>query len=283
MFTDDQATPVRLEILIDLLRTFPRGLPRDSASRLLQPESLGDNTKAAKATIKAALELELAREEAEVLKLAETAKKKEPRAAILEALDQRVLSNTETEPYFALFYAYMLGLDKPSHEQRRDRTTWVTEFNKAVFKGIEQPNQFNETKWTGLHRWLAYAGLGWYDPAEHFQPNPYDRLHRALPSMFPKQKKLSSEDWMEQLARTCPELDGGELFLRANPSYSPESKKCTLGLSHALTELDLDGVVRLYRPGDSAGWSIEDAEPPIEAASEKKGTRISFIELLTKH
>jgi hypothetical protein len=258
-------------------------MSRDSAARLLQPEPLGDNTQAAKATIRAALELELAREDADALKPTDVAKKKEPRAAILDALDQRVLSSTETEPYFALFYAYILGLDKQAQEQRRDRNTWVTDFNRVVFRGVEQPNRFNPEKLTGLHRWFAYAGLGWYDPTERFQPNPYDRIERALPSMFAKQKKLSSEDWMEQLAKTCPELDGGELFLRANPGYNADSKKCSLGLSHALIELDLNGVILLYRPGDSAGWSIEEAEPPIETASDKKGTRISFIELLIKH
>ena len=283
MFTDDQTTPVRLEILLDLLRKFPRGLSREGISRLLQPEPLaGEKTNAARATVKAALELEIVQEQGDTLKLVDKAKMKaDTRTTILSAFDQRVLTNWDTEPYFALFYAYYLGLGKAAQADRRDRNAWVTEFNKVVFGGVVQSNPFNETKLTGLHRWFNYVGLGWYDPAEVFQPNPYDRLRRTLLPIFSKSKKLSCDEWMERLAEHCPELDGGHIFRRANPNLS-DTRKCSLGLSHALVELDLDGVIRLDRPADSAGWSIEDAEPPIESSADKQGTRISFVELIAK-
>lgn len=283
MFTDDQTTPVRLEILIDLLRGSPRGIPRESVYRLLQPEPLsGEKTGAARATIRAALDLEVATEQGDTLKLSETAKKLETRTAVLEAIDRRVLGNAKVEPYFALFYAYALGVDKAAQATRRDLADWVSGFNQVAFGGEEQTNAFNPTKLSGLHRWFGYAGLGWYDPAQEFQPNPYERLRRALPRIFGKSRKITSEDWMTRLGEQCPELDGGQLFLQANPRYSAESKRCSLGLSHALVELDLNGVIYLYRPADSAGWSIEDAEPPIESEADKQGTRISFIELLTQ-
>jgi len=285
MFTDDQTTPVRLEILIDLLRGSPRGIPRESVNRLLQPEPLsGEKTGAARATIRAALDLEVATEQGDTLKLSEAAKKVDTRSAVLKAIDRRVLSTTEVELYFALFFSYHLGMDKAAQSARRDGPAWVKGFNQTVFRGEEQTNAFNPTKLSGLHRWFGYAGLGWYDPGstQEFQPNPYERLRRALPRIFGKSKKLTSEDWMTRLGEQCPELDGGLLFRQANPRYSAESKKCSLGLSHALVELDLDGVIHLSRPADSAGWSIEDAEPPIESASDKKGTRLSFVELLAK-
>ena len=283
MFTDDQTTPVRLEILIDLLRGSPRGISRESIYRLLQPEPLsGEKTGAARATIRAALDLEVATEQGDTLKLSETAKKLETRAAVLEAIDRRVLGSAEDELYFALFYAYALGIDKAAQATRRDLADWVSGFNQVVFGGTEQTNAFNSTKLSGLHRWFGYAGLGWYDPAQEFQPNPYERLRRALPRIFGKSRKFTSEDWMARLGEQCPELDGGSLFLQANRHYNVELKKCSLGLSHALVELDLDGVIVLYRPADSAGWSIEDAEPPIESSADKQGVKISFIELVTK-
>ena len=283
MFTDDQTTPVRLEILIDLLRGSPRGVSRESVNRLLQPEPLsGEKTPAARATIRAALDLDVATEQGDTLKLSEAAKKTDTRTAILEAIDRRVLGCAEVEFYFGLFYAYCLGMDKAAQATQRHLPDWANGFNQAVFRGEEQTNAFNPTKISGLHRWFGYAGLGWFDPSLEFQPNPYERLRRALPRIFGKSRKLTSEDWMTRLGEQCPELDGGSLFLQANPHYNAELKKCSLGLSHALVELDLDGVLVLYRPADSAGWSIEDAEPPIESSADKQGTKISFIELLTK-
>jgi len=281
MFTDDQVTPVRLEILLDLLRDFPRGLSRDRISRLLQPEPLAaQTTTAARATIKAALELELADEQGGVLKLADSGRKGNARSAILSAFDQRILTTVQTEPYFALFYGYALGLDRATPSYQWDRPTWVTQFNKVTFRGVEQSNPFNETKLTGLHRWFGYVGLGWYDPAGKFQPNPYDRLRRVLPLIFGKVRRLPADDWMRRLAEHCPDLDGGSLFRQANPSYSADSKRCSVGLSHALVELHLDSVMRLDRPADSAGWSVEDAEPPKGAGANEQGTRISFVELI---
>ena len=108
--------------------------------------------------------------------------------------------------------------------------------------------------------WLCWPWL--VDPAGNFQPNPYDRLRRVLPLIFGKVRRLASDEWMRRLTDHCPDLDGGSLFRQANPGYSADSKKCSVGLSHALMELHLDSVIRLDRPADSAGWSIEDAEPP---------------------
>lgn len=285
MFTDDQATPARLEILVDLLRD-SRNLTASSAARLLQPKPLTDGNppKAAAATIKAAKELGLLDEDKNSgrLSLLQHARKaEESKSAVLAALDERVLRNTEVEPYFALFYSFVLELGKGAYKKRVDEA-WATEFNQQVFAGERQTNPFNKTKLTGLHRWLSYAGLGWYDPAGNFQANPYQRLRRALPAIFGKERKMSSERFMERLGDICPELDGGALFQRANPTYDSTQKHCTLGLSHALIELEIDGALRLYRPIDSTSWSIKDGEPPIGEDAQSKGERISFVELLTR-
>ena len=83
---------------------------------------------------------------------------------------------------------------------------------------------------------------------------------------------------MEKLAATCPELDGGDIFRQANPSWEKSDKKCTLGLSHALIELHLDQVIRLACPADSAGWSIKDAEPPGD--EDFKSEKFDSLELI---
>jgi hypothetical protein len=283
MFTDNPVTPVRLEILIGLLRECSRGLSRKEVCRLLQPEPLNPDTSSgspAVATVKAALELDLAEEQGGQLSL-KPACRKEPdiRAAILRAFDAHVLASADVEKYLALFYAYYLGLGKKAYAYRAsNKEQWAEQFNSAVFGDVAQDNRFNGTKLTGLHRWFSYVGLGWFDPVGEFQANPYERLQRALPIIFGRRKKLEMDDFMEQLAGTCPELDGGSLFVQANPGWSADQRRCSLGLGHALIELHLDMVIRLSCPADSSGWDIREAEPP--GGDSFGSSKIAAVELL---
>lgn len=280
MFTDDAVTPVRTEILVDLLRHHNRGVARDDVYRLLQPKPLEPDPKfaPAKATVRAALELGLVDESGGVLSLSDSGKRaKGTRTAVLNAFDEKVLARTDIEKYFALFYAYYLHLGKMAHARaNQSGEDWAMQFNKEVFLDEPQPNPFNKAKLTGLHRWFSYAGLGWYDPAESFQANPYERVERVLPSIFAKKRKLSSEEFMRSLAEACPELDGGELFRQANRTWNTEDKQCTLGLSHALIELHEDGAIYLNCPADCQEWSLREAEPPRDDAF--KGDRVASVE-----
>jgi hypothetical protein len=285
MFTHDPVTPVRLQILINLLRECPRGLVRKEAYRLLQPEplnaDLGSGSPAV-VTVRAAIELGIVEDNEGVLSLTPACRKlKDSRETILRAFDARVLSSADVEKYFALFYSYYLGLGKEVYGRRAfNNEQWADCFNKAVFADVPQENRFNGTKLTGLHRWFNFVGLGWYDPNRDFQANPYERLERALPQIFGPQKKLECDVFTSKLAEACPELDGGAIFRQANPQWDGAGKQCTLGLSCALIELHLDGVIRLSCPADSTGWIIGDAEPPRD--EDFRSARIASIERLTK-
>lgn len=280
MFTDDAVTPVRLEILVDLLRNSRGGFSREDTYRLLQPKSLDPNPQfiPAKATVRAALELGLAEENAETLFLSKSSKReKDTRSAILKAFDERALANSDVERYFSLFYAYYIGLGKKVYTRRsQENQKWADQFNEVVFDGKLPDNAFNGTKLTGLHRWLSYVGLGWYDPAGTFQANPYERLVRAFPSIFTENRKLSSDEFMVGLAEACPELDGGATFQQANREWKRSDKQCSLGLSHALIELHEDGVIQLDCPADCQEWSLKEAEPPRDDWF--KGDRFATIE-----
>jgi hypothetical protein len=282
MFTDVYVTPRRLEVLLDTLRKFRGGLAPKMLQRLLQPEPLAPNgTPVAAATLSAARELQLVEDrEGGKVSLTTKVRGQDSRTAILEAFDRCVLTSTEVESHFALFFSYVLGLGKAAHAKRRNLDVWVEEYRNRVHDG-KPPKPFNDTALTGLHRWYDYVGLGWYDPADNFQPNPYVRLQRQLRAIFGRARNLDSEAFMTALAHQCPELDGGGVFKQANPHHEgATTKECTLGLSHALIELDLDGVLHISRPGDSSGWSIRAAEPQIEPTPDRAGTRISTVELL---
>jgi hypothetical protein len=283
MFTDSPATPVRVEVLLDVLVKYPKGLKRDVIYDLLQPVPLSEGGQlTAKDTISSVLQLGLVvEEEKSTIKLStEYNNRKSPQYNILKTADSMVLSRLEVEYHLALFYAYYLGLNKEIYK-RADfgREDWVNEFNKDVFNNEPQNNPFNKTKHTGLDRWLSYLGLGWYDSSEQFQANPYERVHRSLPIIFGSKSKIDSDQFMVKLGEVCPELDGGQIFLQANRyrSYKPEAKQCTLGLSHALVDLHEDEIIKLDCPVDSRGWNIGLAQPSRDDTI--KSDRITLVEL----
>lgn len=285
MFTDGPATPVRLEVLLDVLTKYSSGLKRDAIYNLLQPAPLsGGSQNTAKNTLSAALQLGLVEEKQSVIKINKNYdKEKSAKENILRAADQAVLSNLDIEPYLSLFYAYYLGLNKEVYQRARfSREDWAIQFNKDVFNNEPQANPFNATKHTGLDRWFSYLGLGWFDCSEQFQANPFERLLRTLPVIFGGKSKMYGDRFMLQLAKVCPELDGGEIFLQANKyrSYKVEDKQCTLGLSHALVDLHEDGIIQLDCPVDSPGWNIEQALPLRDDTI--KSDRITLIEYFGK-
>jgi hypothetical protein len=259
-----------------------RRIDRALLMQLLQPEGLLNfdpkKRDQSQQTIKAALELRIIAEDVDgALKL--TVERKDKRAAkqiLLAALDKFVLSGMEIEPYFSLFYSYLLSLNADGCIAKSG-DEWARDFERDVFAGQRGENPFNATKLTGLHRWFSYTGLGWYDTSEVFQPDPYERLCRRLGVIFAGETKLTGEEFMHRLSDACPELDGGTIFRQAALGYDSTAKACTLGLSHALIDLHQDGWIRLDCPRDSRGWSIEAAEPPGDSL---QSGRIDMVELV---
>jgi len=274
---------MHLETLIGLLRDFgPRTLDAQTTALLLQPDGLpklNPDRVQTKQALAAAEDLCLLRRQEGFLNLTIVRKdKRSTREIVLQALDARVLATREAEPYFALFYSYLVGLGKKAGDPKKTREQWASEFNRQVFGNQKQPDPFNATKLTGLYRWFRYAGLGWYDPANVFQCNPYERLRRALPKIFDSKRKLQGSAFMEGLEKICPELDGGAIFRQAIPNYNDADHVCSLGLSHALVDLHLDGQVVLHCPQDSSGWSLQEADPlPLDNQT-FRSARIDFVE-----
>ena len=241
MFTDGPATPLRVETLVRLVGdSTSRSLTRDSIKGLLQPEGIpgltGSSSQAFDA-LAAARELGLVVDDGQGFHLVNARLRRpvDARRLVLEAVDDTVLANDIVEPYFGLFYSFLLSLNA-SAATARSPQDWATEFNRVVFGGERGRNPFNATKYTGLQRWYRYAGLGWNDPSGVFHCNPRGRLVRSLARIFEGGRVLECGAFMERLALVCPELDGGAIFLRADPSYALSRRQCTLGLSHALLE-----------------------------------------------
>lgn len=282
MFTHNPVTPVRLEILVDLLRKHPHGYARADLYRLLSPESLKPDLSqgsGAVTTVSAAIDLGLAEESSGLVKISSIYRKHESaRCSILHAFDSKVLCSTNVEKYFAMFYAYYLFLGKSVYQlANKDSEMWAQKFNTHVFSNeVQEKNPFNEYKHSKLNTWFKYVGLGWVDPEGNLQANPYERILRVLPDIFSERHKLNSHEFMNRLATVCPELDGGEMFLLANRNWKSEDKQCSLGLSHALIELHEDEIIRLECPADCQDWSLKEAEPPRDDYF--KGDRFESVE-----
>lgn len=275
MFTDTQCTPRRLEVMLKVLMRFPDGIQRGDLISLLQPPNLlGKDSEpaAAKSTLSAAKSLNLVAESKEqIVRLAAPiVKEGDIEGAVLAAFDREVLCSAKLELYFALFYSYFLGLGREAFERSKDSPQdWADKFNQAAYPNGVPPRPdgkpqepFNGTKYSGGLKWLSYAGLGWFDPADYFQANPYERIRRNLHAIFGKKKTMESDDFMNSLAECCPELDGGVIFAQANVNRAMPPRACTLGLSDALVELHLDGHISLSCPADNPGWSLAAAKPP---------------------
>lgn len=267
MFTDSEATPARVEMLLEVVRKMSsRKLDALTIRQLLQPAGLpGLSSKSDQAgsMIAAARELDLIEDNADgMIRATRTRDNRTARAAVIEAIDERVLDSDKIEPWFALFYAFLLGRDASAASGPEAGTNWEARFERELFGGAKQNNRFNETKYRGLRRWFRYCGLGWHDGDDCFHPHPYERVFRQLPAIFNQVRELPVDEFMARLSERCPELDGGHLFLRANPGWDRSARMVSLGLSHALVDLHLDGGLILSCPLDSDGWSIAKAAPP---------------------
>lgn len=267
MFTDSEATPARVEMLLELVRSM-RDSKLDSSTirQLLQPEGLPARTSKsdqAGRAITAARELDLIVDQAGGTIHANPARdNRSARAAVVEAVDDKVLRDDKIEPWFALFYAFLLGRDESAAAGNEAGEQWEARFQRELFGAAKQPNRFNDSKYRGFRRWFRYCGLGWHDGEDCFHPNPYERVARQLPAIFSQEHDLPIDSFMQRLSERCPELDGGDLFLRANPNWNRSARTISLGLSHAFVDLHLDGVLVLNCPLDGDGWSIAKAAPP---------------------
>lgn len=281
MFTDSPATPARVEMLLEVVRKMSnRKLDAATIRALLQPEGLpGLTTSSGQAaeTIAAARELELIVDQADgMIRPSRQRDTRSARTAVVEAIDERVLGDETVEPWFALFYSFLLGRGESAGSNADEARSWETRFERELFENARPVNRFNDTKYRGLRRWFRYCGLGWHDSEDRFHPNPYERIARRLQGIFRDSRNLQIDTFMVNLSEYCPELDGGHIFLKANKGWDRTSRVITPGLAHALIDLHLDGALILNCPLDSDGWSIAGASPPFDKDN-IRSNRISNI------
>ena len=76
-----------------------------------------------------------------------------------------------------------------------------------------------------------------------------------------------------------PGTGRGAIFRQALPTYNDADRVCSLGLSHALVDLHLDGRIILHCSQDSSGWNLREVDPlPLDNLT-FRSSRIDFVEL----
>ena len=285
MFTDGPATPRRVEVFLDVLRWFgergERKLKRSALIELLQPRTLPGvppDRDQAKETLRASAELGFITVRSDSVQTEfDTASSESSRDLLIAAFETTVLARTDVERHFALFYSFLLGLEPQGSQYTREQL--VETFQAKVYGTARGENPFNTTKLDGVRRWLRYVGLGWHDSENIFHPSPYGRLKRSLAPLFGRKRKLDSDEFHSGLAELCPELDGGQIFRKANATYNSTLRNFTVGLSQALIALHDDQIIRVHSYPDSRGWSLVAADPTPDNDT-FKGDRIETIEWL---
>ena len=137
MFTDGPVTPIHVEALIELFQSLEKQkIQRDTLYRILQPVYISKKNDQSKQAVQSATELGLLTEKNKYLYLTEHVTRSQSiRQAVLESIDEYILSRMDVEPYFALFYSYMLVL--PATAVDKSNEEWVTAFVCDVFKNFE--------------------------------------------------------------------------------------------------------------------------------------------------
>ena len=133
---------------------------------------------------------------------------------------------------------------------------------------LEEGRMFNETKLNGWLTWASFLGWGWrmkVGGIDLLIPDAHSRLKIVLSSLFPNQEEeMPIAQFADNLADTCPDLDGGILFeqcWQASRGTEIRGNQISLMLSTGLRSLHDNGQIELIHHVDSRGvWQLYPAQ-----------------------
>ena len=163
-----------------------------------------------------------------------------------------------------------------------------TRFNEELFENADE-RTFNMTKFVGWRTWASFLGIGWSvkrgiigNNREILAPDASQRLLRVLPIFSAKNgtREIQFRTFMQELAQTCPELDGGTLFdycRDASHGGGQYGNYMSLALSTGLRQLHNTKHIQLVRQPDAQDiWPLYPAE--WLEINLKEVTHIRFLE-----
>ena len=261
-----QVTPQRMHALVRLVAR-RRQPSREEILSLLQPEALSNNTDAAAAVFAAAVRSELITHDtaADMVSLGPnlTPAKIESTDGFRRAMQERLCGVTDPDKdnYLLNEVVAWYAVQTPD-TYRLKKAELATKFNQELYPQDEDAaadsgRAINDTKLNAWLTWTTFLGWGivhndtlW--PVAH---------GRVWPTLAKRRKQvLGTSEFMEFLASTCPELDGGTLFDQCWQASRPgqvRGQHLSFMLSTALGTLHGLNRVRLQFSADSRDrWQI---------------------------
>jgi hypothetical protein len=279
IINNGQVTPHRLHALVKLVARLNKS-HRQEIIDLLQPASLSNNQKAAKAVYRTALRCELIEESEEDETVALHSSISSPtefqtKFGFREIMQQRILgiSDPDKDNYLLNLFAAWYTVQGSEVLRTRKKDIHI-QFNGDLFpaddgSSIESGRAFNPTKFNAWKTWAVFLGWGW-EYKDTIMPASYVRIRPIIRKI--KRQSMPFSSFMHELSQACPELDGGSLYNycwdASRPALS-RGQNVSLMLSTGLRVLNQLQDIRLYRQADATDlWQLHPAEGhPIQEVS----------------
>lgn len=264
----------RIRALARLVTTLQKSTPTDIID-LVQPLELVGQTSSKEAQSTARNALKIAEEcglivenQDHLLELLVSPEQVETMSAFQNYMRGAILGVTEegkSNYLLNLFSAWYAVQDERVFAELL-RIGYDGPFNDQMFPDASG-RPFNSTKFTTWRRWANFLGLGWplrVGAREILVPDATERIEPLLPLLFQERLRLLFGQFMERLARLCPELDGGKLFThcwQASRGAEDHGKRLSLMLSTALRTLDGLNIIHLIHQADALEtWQLYPAQ-----------------------
>jgi len=277
LLSSTSGTPDRVLSLVQVLAAHGGELPREELLTWINPPFVRDGAvrqtpkDAATQTWGATSSLGLAVARAGLYALVEPAADWN-RATLADVVHDRLCALDESTPDAVVLQVFAYVVARSLHEQG---VSWVGALTDKQFADSVEAHltsrddtaadgrRFNGTKLAPLRRWTAFLGLSVELPGEGDYPSVSERLSRELVREgLPVGEELPAATLLATIAKRMPYLDGGALFEAMTERMGVGRSTRTLSpvLSHALRDLDEEGLIEIGARGDATGlvWLAPD-------------------------
>lgn len=260
------ATPNRLYAMLKLIEALQgQTITPDLLYSLLQPNEVQENNSSARDVYNVLVGIGLV-------------KKENMTTESLRILDENLVISYED--FRVTMQSIVLGAKQPEENNflLSQLTAWYASYNHQVLSMsradverkfhedlypsiISSPTQTRKIQDAMLLSWGLWAhflGFGreysFGTEARQLRPNAYVRIRPLLKRFIIYEKEFTVQEFIDQLALYCPELDGGAVYNKVYESIHNDSSAhapLSLMLSTALRSLEIDGLIELIDRADA--------------------------------
>jgi hypothetical protein len=245
LINNGPATPQRIHALIRLMDK-KTAWQKQELLDLIQPKALAPTQKIGTDVIQAAVNLGFVKVDQGELSLHDSARGLRD----IEAFRQELVAKTSkartelhTNYRFNLFTAWYTTMD--------ETVLQISNRNLIIRFDERMPSEsadriMNTTKFAPWRTLAAFLGYGWVY-GSNFVPDATVRLRPLLPELLPGDGLVPIGTFLLNLASTCPELDGGDVFRLTWQHDRPTQREARISLmvSNALRRFQQAGLISL--------------------------------------